>query len=159
MIQMIIVLFTILQKIENNFFLFFFRYMNKISTDKYFVHLNNIEEIDISSIIFLIDDCESLNVNDIVPEHVLYHIIAGADLSTIKKEITLLIKYLIINHDTFRDNKDLKKIVDSISDPKHIPFLGYFYYLYHNLSKVEKKYQHKKKIEYHYYFYDHFYLD
>ena len=133
--------------------------MNKISTDKYFVHLDNIDEIDISSIIFLVDDGEDLSIDDIVPEDVLHHIMAGADLSTIKKEITLLIKYLIINHNTFRNNKDLKKIIDGISDPKHIPFLGYFYYLYHNLVLVERKYQHKKKIEYHYYFYDHFYLD
>tara|TARA_B110000908_G_scaffold169111_1_gene225503 strand:+ start:1548 stop:1949 length:402 start_codon:yes stop_codon:yes gene_type:complete len=133
--------------------------MDKITTNKYFVHLTNINSIDRTSLIFLIDDGDEFSLDNIVPEEILLHIISSLELSTIKKEITLLIKYLIVNFDTYHNNKHLKIVVEGISDPKLIPFLGYFSYLYNNLINVKKKYKRKDRLEYHIYYYDKYYLD
>ena len=59
-------------------------------------------------------------------------------MSTIKHNVSLLIKYLI-STPNFRDNSNLKDTVDNLNNSS-IPFLGYFTFLYENMIKIEKKY-------------------
>ena len=104
--------------------------MNKITTDKYFIYLENLNEIDKVSLIFLINDSEGMDLEDMSPDEVLLYLISSGELSKVKYQVTLLIKYLIENHKTYKKDIKLKKVVDGIKDPKYIPFLGYFHYLY-----------------------------
>ena len=133
--------------------------MNKITTNKYFIYLKNISEIDKTSLIFLIDDTTGMDIEDMSAHEVLLYIISNADLSKVKYQITLLIKYIIENYKTYKKDLQLKQVVDGINDPKHIPFLGYFYYLYHNMTDVKIKYQRKEKDFSYIYYYDKFYLN
>jgi len=133
--------------------------MNKITTNKYFIYLKNISEIDKTSLIFLIDDTKGMDIEDMSAHEVLLYIISSADLSKVKYQITLLIKYIIENYKTYKKDLQLKQVVDGINDPKHIPFLGYFHYLYHNMTDVKIKYQRKEKDFSYIYYYDKFYLN
>tara|TARA_B110000879_G_C11149114_1_gene503750 strand:+ start:932 stop:1333 length:402 start_codon:yes stop_codon:yes gene_type:complete len=133
--------------------------MNKITTNKYFIYLKNMHEIDKTSLVFLIDDTDNMDIDDMLAPEILFNIISSVDLSKIKYQITLLIKYLIENYKTYKKDIQLKEIVDGITDPKHIPFLGYFHYLYHNIMDVKIKYKRKEKDFSYIYYYDKFYLD
>ncbi len=115
--------------------------MNKIFTDKFIIFFKNKEslsEIDIPSLKFLIDDCYNIDVTSIIPEDLLLFTTICNNMSTIKYNVSLLIKYLLSNHD-FRDNKKLYEAVNNINNTS-IPFLGYFTFLYENMVKVERKY-------------------
>ena len=133
--------------------------MNKITTDKYFIYLKNLSDIDKASLIFLINDTEGMDIEDMSAHEVLLYIISNGELSKVKYQITLLIKYIIENHKTYKKDINLKKVVDGITDPKHIPFLGYFHYLYHNMIDVKRKYQRKEKDFSYIFYYDKFYLN
>ena len=133
--------------------------MNKITTNKYFIYLKNISEIDKTSLIFLIDDTEGMDIEDMSAHEVLLYIISNPEISKVKYQITLLIKYIIENHKTYKKDLQLKQVVDGINDPKHIPFLGYFHYLYHNMIDVKLKYQRKEKDFSYIYYYYKFYLN
>ena len=133
--------------------------MNKITTDKYFIYLKNLNEIDKASLIFLINDSEGMDLEDMSPDEVLLYLISSGELSKVKYQVTLLIKYLIENHKTYKKDIKLKKVVDGIKDPKYIPFLGYFHYLYHNMIDVKIKYKRKEKDFSYIYFFDKFYLN
>ena len=115
--------------------------MKKIFTDNFIIFFKNAEsqsKIDIPSLKFLIDDCINLDTSSIIPEDILIFITLCNDMSTIKYNVSLLIKYLI-STPNFRDNENLKNAINNLNNSS-IPFLGYFIFLYNNMIKVEKKY-------------------
>ena len=115
--------------------------MKKIFTDNFIIFFKNAEsqsKIDIPSLKFLIDDCINLDTSSIIPEDILIFITLCNDMSTIKYNVSLLIKYLISNPN-FRDNENLQNAINNLNNSS-IPFLGYFIFLYNNMVKVEKKY-------------------
>lgn len=62
-----------------------------------------------------------------------------SDVTLIKFNTELLIKYLIYNIGNFKENTILKDIMNS-NNFNNIQFFGYFEYLYHNIISVENKY-------------------
>lgn len=114
--------------------------MKYITTMKYIIYLKKIDDIDLKSLIFLIDDCESCSIDDIVPEEIVMHLSLSKSISNVKYDTQILIKYLIHNFNTFRNNKKLKTIVKSMINPYSIPFFGYFMFLYDNIIDLDIKY-------------------
>lgn len=115
--------------------------MKKIFTDNFIIFLKNTEslsKIDITSLKFLIDDCINLDISFIIPQYILTFTTLCNDMSTLKYNVSLLIKYLI-STPNFRDNKKLQNSVNNLNNSS-IPFLGYFIFLYNHMIKIEKKY-------------------
>lgn len=114
--------------------------MKSITTMKYIIYLKKIDDIDLKSLIFLIDDSESCDIDDIVPEEIVMHLSLSNNISNVKYDTQILIKYLIHNFTTFRNNKKLKAIVKSMINPSNLPFFGYFMFLYDNIIDIDIKY-------------------
>tara|TARA_B110000977_G_scaffold200079_1_gene289378 strand:+ start:2566 stop:2970 length:405 start_codon:yes stop_codon:yes gene_type:complete len=115
--------------------------MKKIFTDKFIIFFKNkdsLSEIDIPTLTFLIDDCYNIDITSIIPEDILTFTTICNDMSIIKYNVSLLIKYLLSTHN-FRDNKKLCNAINNINNTS-VPFLGYFTFLYENIVKVERKY-------------------
>ena len=115
--------------------------MKKIFTDKFIIFFKNkdsLSEIDIPTLTFLIDDCYNIDITSIIPEDILTFTTICNDMSIIKYNVSLLIKYLLSTHN-FRDNKKLCNAFNNINNTS-VPFLGYFTFLYENIVKVERKY-------------------
>lgn len=118
--------------------------LQKIITEKYIISVKsfsfNKTNIDIKSLIFLIDDSNDININNIIPEEIIMFTSLQPDITSVKFNTQLLIKYLIHNINNFKENTKLKDIMNSNVNIHNIPFFGYFEYLYHNIVSVENKY-------------------
>ena len=117
--------------------------MAKIFTEKFIIFFKDnsvLSSIDIPSLKFLIDDCDSLDISTIVPEDLLAFVTISNDMSTLKYNVSLLIKYIISNP-SFRENIILRDQINNLKNSSSIPFLGYFTFLYENIDKIQKKYK------------------
>ena len=59
-------------------------------------------------------------------DEVLLYIISNPEISKVKYQITLLIKYIIENHKTYKKDLQLQQVVDGINDSKTYSFFGLF---------------------------------
>ena len=140
--------------------------IEKVKTHRYIISLTHTKKIKLNSLISIIDSFEYIDISDINPSDILSHILISdiSDLTIknlIKYKVSMLIKFLIVNCDTFKKKSKylpLKKIVNSLDNS--LPFLDTFIYLYNNLEQVEMINNSYISQNYSYiYYYDKYYLD